>query len=131
MIQKFLDKLEFNIIVNKIADNCLTYSGKNIANNLIPSDDELDILKNLNETSEAVNLVESFGSFPIYEITDQAISLKKIKSNIPLSTKSLLEIANILKISEELKKYYSDSEMQLSNLSSYFQELYTNPKIKI
>ena len=130
MIQKFLDKLEFNIIVNKIADNCLTYSGKNIANNLIPSDDELDIIKKLNETSEAVNLVESFGSFPIYEITDQAINLKKIKSNMPLSTKSLLEIANVLKISEELKKYYSDSEMDLSNLSIYFQDLYTNPKIK-
>lgn len=130
MIDKYLKKLEYNIVCTQIANNCNTFVGKSTALSLTPSEDEKKVCKSLDETSEACSLINSFGDFPIYAINEQTLNIKKIKSSLSLSAKSLLEIANILKMSKELKKYYKNSELELTNLNPYFDELYSNPQIE-
>ena len=130
MIRKYLDKLEFNNIVEKLAHNCNTSVGKELANLLEPATEEAFVKKELAETTEGTELVHAVGSFPISEIGDQTLNLKKINSNMPLTAKSLLEIASILKSSRELKNYYKESELDLLNLSEYFSCLYTNSNIE-
>ena len=130
MIEKYLDKLEYSLIIKKLVDDCLTYNGKALALNLHPSNQKINVKHSLSETSDAIAIINICGNFPIYKVNDQSINIKKIKSNTPLTAKSLLEIANVLKISSELKKYYKDSEVELSNISVYFNDLYTNPKIE-
>ncbi len=130
MLKKYLDKLEFNEIVERLSTYCYTYVGKNIANNLEPYSDLNKITKYLNETSEACHLISSTGAFPIGEIIDLSLQLKKLESNLPLNAKSLLDIADLLKTSRNLKEYYKSSELDLELLGIYFDELYSNLDIE-
>ena len=129
-----LEKLEYNKISEKLSLYCKTYIGKNFAENLNPSSNKEYVNTLLTETSEAINLILRKGSIPIVEIANISMSIKKLESNLALSAKSLLEIANILKISRELKNYfYEDENFEISSfplLDSIFSNLYNNLEIE-
>lgn len=129
-----LEKLEYNKILEKLSLYCKTYIGKNFAENLNPSSNKEYVNTLLTETSEAINLILRKGSIPIVEIANISMSIKKLESNLALSAKSLLEIANILKISRELKNYfYEDENFEISSfplLDSIFSNLYNNLEIE-
>ena len=84
MIKKNLDKLEFNLIITELQKNCLTFYGKNKAANLMPYSNESEVLKALSETENALSLIHKEGSFPICEISDLSLPLKKLESFIYL-----------------------------------------------
>lgn len=155
MIKKYLDKLEFNIIVEQVANNCHTFIGKTIANKLEPSENSEKVFNMLSETSEACELIHILGGFPLEAIDDLSLPLKKIESSIPLNAKFLLNMANVLKNSRELLAYYKegqnlksshssketqlneneDNKQSFSNvefafLNKYFDKLYTNKNIE-
>lgn len=129
-----LEKLEYNKILEKLCLFCTTYLGKNFAMQLKPTFNKSKVQKYLNETLEASNLTLRKGNIPITEIADITVSLKKLESSITLSTKDLLEIAYILKLSKELKNYfYNDENFETSNfplLSNLFFNLYCNLEIE-
>ena len=130
MLKKYLDKLEFNIIVEQLLNNCNTFVGKQITSSLEPFSDKQKVETVLNETNEGCKLINALGNFPIVEIDDLSLSLKKIESNTSLSAKHLLQIADVLKTSSDLKKYYKEYEFNLPILEQYFNELYTNSNIE-
>ena len=133
MIEKYLNKLEYNVIIEKLASFCHTYIGKEIAFKLEPYTEKEKVQKALNETSDALKLTHSMGSFPIGEIDDMSLIIKRIESSMCLSAKSLLEVATLLKTSRELLKYYKDSEFfesELFSLKDYFELLYSNEEIE-
>ena len=130
MLQKYLDKLEFNVIISQLLQTSHTFIGKEIISKLSPSTNEDKVRKTLAETSEACTLIHTSGTFPISEIDDLNIQLKRIESGMSLSAKPLLEIATILKASRELSTYYKDSELMLPNIGTYFDELYTNVDVE-
>lgn len=130
MLKKYLDKLEYNSVKDYLINNCYTYIGKELSQNMEPFSDKEQVEKALLETSEAVNLIHNYGGIPMYEISDQTLNIKKLNSGINLSAKSLLEVATILKTSSELKKYVKDSELELLVLNNYFDELYSNESIE-
>lgn len=130
MLKKYLDKLEFNEITRMLSTYCYTYVGKHLASSLEPFTDSDKINKYLDETSEACHLISSAGAFPIGDIADLSLQLKKLDSNIVFNAKSLLEIADLLKTSRNLKEYYKNSELSLDLLSVYFDELYSNLDIE-
>ena len=81
---------------------------------------------------EAVNLVYRNSTPIFYEISDITIELKKLESNSALSAKSLLNITNIFKLSEELKDYFNKDFLYLSEypiLSRLFSQLYSNKSV--
>ena len=110
MIQKYLNKLEYNLIIENLIKNCRTFIGKEIASKLEPSSNVEKVSRTLEETSEAVNLFSKYGSFPISEIDDLTIGLKQIESYINLSAKNLLNFADVLYMSKELKDYHKDAQ---------------------
>ena len=130
MIQKYLKKLEFNEICKKLSLYCKTVLGKEMALNLEPICDEVKIKKLLEEVSDANALINSFGNFPIGEISDLSLCFKKLESSISLNSLDLLNMANLLKTSRELTSYYKDSELELNYLCSYFDNLYFNLNIE-
>ena len=125
-----LDKLEYNKIIDLLSNFCTTYIGKNLAFSLVPSFKKEKVQRLLNETFEATNLITRKGNLPIYDISDITAHLKKLESDVSLSCKELLEIANILKLSRELKDYlYKDENFDLSEftiLDNMFSNLYSN-----
>ena len=128
-MNNYLEKLEYNKILEKLSTYAITYLGKDYCSQLLPSDNK-EIVKNmLKETEEAVNLLYRCNTPPIYEIADNTINLKILESYGTLSIKSILELSNILTISEKLKKYFyaehvKSEDFQILNL--LFSELYLN-----
>lgn len=134
MNKNYLNKLEYDKILDLLAKNSITYVGKDLCLNLLPSFKEAKVTKLLQETSEASNLIYRKGNLPITEISNIDISIKNLESSYSLNAKSLLDIAKTLKLSRELKEYfYKDEDFDLSSfpiLDGYFSSLYTNLKIE-
>ncbi len=126
MLKKYLNRLEFNEIRGKLSTYCQTFVGKNIADNLEPYTDVDKINKYLSETSEANYLISNAGSFPISEMSDLSLCLKMLESSISLNAKNLLEMAELLRISKDLKEFYNKAELDLEFLNVYFSQLYSN-----
>ena len=130
MLQKYLDKLEYKEIINKLIANCYTYIGKQIAEKLEPATNADKVQKALNETTETCELFHQLGSFPVSSMDDLTLEIKRIESGISLSSKSLLALGGLLRNSRELKEYFKNVEEQPENISNYFNELYVNKDLE-
>lgn len=128
----YLKKLEFYKILEILENFCSTISGKEIAINLLPSNDKELVIRILTETEEAISLSyrNSFPSF--YDFYDITTDIKILESGTSLSTKSLLNLAYILKNAEDLRNYFNKDFLDKSSypiLSKYFEALYSNKSI--
>ena len=125
-------KLEYNKILEKLSNYAVTYLGKEECLKLLPSNDKNQVNKVLKETEEAVNLMYRNNTPPIYEIADNTVNIKAIESYSTLSIRAILDLANILNMSESLKKYfYTDfiNEEEYPFLKEIFCNLYSNASI--
>lgn len=130
---KTLEKLEFNKICNILEKFAITYLGKNYIKNLKPLSSKNEIEKAQKQTTEASIILYRKGSIPISEIENIIEHIKKLNSGLFLNPKQLLDLANILKISNNLKDYFFSSEIDMKefvNLNNLFNNLYINPSIE-
>lgn len=129
-----LEKLEFNKVLDILNEYTHTYIGKELVTSLIPSNDKNIVKRMLAETTEANILILRKGNAPISQIENISITLKKLESNGILSTKELLDIAHIFKISRELKEYFNSSlgknDENFPYLEIYFNQLYANKAVE-
>lgn len=134
MNTKYIDKLEYSKILNILAENCITNIGKNIALNLRPKNNKDVVFSLLKETSEATSLIYKKHQPPFIEIADISYIIKNLESNGVLNAKSLLDVAKILDLADNLKTYYiSDNEERtvlFPILENYFSCLYTNLSVQ-
>ena len=124
-----LEKLEYNQIINKLSSYCVTYLGKKFANELTPSNDKSNILDMINQTNEGVSVLYKASTPPISEMADITIYLKTLESDGILTLKAILDLANILKQANELKKYFYQDFINPDDfpiLNNYFSLLYSN-----
>lgn len=127
-----LKKLEFDKILENIANYCKTYIGKSHVENLRPSQNKEEIKKMLDETSQGVILIQRNSTPPLGEIANITVYLKSLEGYGTLSIKALLEIQNILQMSTNLKNYFEKDYLETSDFSAieqYFLDLYVNPSI--
>lgn len=133
-MNKDLYRLEFNKVLDKVLTYCVTSYGKDLILNLTPSSDCNEVEKSLSETQAALELLTKKGSIPISEIENIEIYIKSLNSGSSLSAKAILDIANILKVSRELKDYFfSDTSFNLSNfklIEDFFNTLYSNETLE-
>lgn len=128
MNRKDLEKLEFNYIKEKLANLTTTFEGRLLALNLEPTSNSLVVSSMLDETSDSKKLSEEKGAFPISTIENCSLWIKKLESSLSLSTKGLLDLANILRTARELSKYYKD--LNFNSLDEYFSLLYSNKDVE-
>ena len=132
MENKYLNKLEFNKILEILASFSVTNLGKDACFKLMPCNVYDKVCYLINETTEANTLLLRKGEPPLSAISDISLNLKILNSNGILSTKALLELAHLLKISRELKAYiHSDIDVSFSSiLVKYFDNLYSNIQVE-
>lgn len=133
---KYLEKLEYFKIIDILKNFCVTNIGKELAVNLLPYYTEEEVKKELQETSESYSLIFQKGNLPIYEI-DKNIetNLKMLGYDSTLSIKQILDVTNVLRLSRELKEYFSlyQNEIKIDFskvLNKYFNGLYNNKDIE-
>lgn len=130
MNTKYLDKLEYYKILDKLQDFAITPFGKKQAQELLPLSTQSTIEHLLAQTDEAITLCVKYGSAPIAPISNITPIIKSLESGASLSAKSLLEVAKILRISSSLKNYfYQEDVSSFPLLLEIFSKLYTNPTI--
>ena len=131
MNSNYLAKLEYPEILNNLSTYCNTYIGKEIAQNLLPSNQKEVVQNLLNETSDALSLIQRNSNPPISEIDDISVFIKKLESSLTLSCKALLSIVNVLEMANELKLYFSNfvNTEYYEHIRLYFSELYSNNNI--
>lgn len=134
MEQKYLDKLEFNKVLEMLENYAVTYLGKEMVKNLKPSFNKNEVQINLKETEQADILTHRIGGIPLGEIDNINVHLRTLEAGGTLSIKQLLELAKVLKMSRELKEYYEKvSEIEnvdTNKLRNYFFDIYTNVVIE-
>ena len=125
----YLEKLEYNKILEKLSSYCKTYIGKQYSQELLPSNNKDEVLNMLNETNEATSVFYKASNPPISEIADISVYLKTLDSAGVLSLKAILDLTQILNISNDLKLYFSQDFIDKKDypiLSNLFDKLYTN-----
>lgn len=132
MNKTYLKKLEYYQILEQISNYCHTYIGKEKVLNLEPSNDKEKIVQMLSETEQAICLLDRKSTPPLSKIANIEIYIKLLESHNTLTSKALLDICNILKMSHELKQYFYDDKTISETyqiLDKYFSELYSNPLV--
>lgn len=133
MKEKYLEKLEFNKIKEILSSFAITYIGKDLVCDLMPSNDFLEVQSLLAETTESYRLLYRKSTPPIVEIPNITVHLKTLSSGSVLSSKQLLELAGILRLARNLKEYFQKDDIDTSFceiISTYFNNLYANPSVE-
>ena len=128
----YLQKLEFNTILEKLSTFCSTDLGKTISLQLKISNNPNTVKEKLNETAEAVNLIYKNSTPSFYDIQDIQIYLMKLESTQILNAKGLIDLKNIFLSAQDLKKYFSQDYIDRSDfpiLDNLFSQLYSNEGI--
>ncbi|MBQ2916755.1 MAG: hypothetical protein IJE59_01020 [Clostridia bacterium] len=123
MSKKYLEKLEYNKVLEILCSFSKTYIGKEKCLNIGPSNN-VDFL--LEQTYEAYNLICRNGSLPLSTIDNIDIIVKNLESNFALTASDLLKLTHILKTSRELKEYFPFENEEYKLISEYFSTLYIN-----
>lgn len=134
MLEKYLNKLEYNKILDIVSSYCATYIGKSLSSSFLPSNDKDIVVRLLDETNSAVNLLIRKGEIPLSDIENIEVCIKNLKSYNSLGAKSLLDVANVLRISRQLHQYFFDDEefdlSEFSILEDLFSMLYYNKNME-
>lgn len=132
MNTNYLRKLEFDKIKKLLSTFACTYIGKEHCLELLPSNNKFEVNQNLKETQEAVNIINRNCTPSFNEIDDISIIIKMLESNNSLSIKYILSLANIFKLSKELKIYFDKDFINKNDfpiLYNVFSNLYFNNNI--
>ena len=127
MNTKYLNKLEYNKILDELETYAKTYIGKEKCLNLMPSKNVSFLL---DQTYQASNLIYKNGSIPLSSIPNVNFAIKNLESNFSLTAKDLLDFASILKTSRELKEYLDLNLNNIDLISKYFKDLYINKPLE-
>ncbi len=92
MNERTLRVLEYNKILELLAEQAVSRAAKQLARDLEPSNSVYDIREMLSETSEAVSVIVQKGTIPIGGINDILPALKFAVKGGTLSPKELLQV---------------------------------------
>lgn len=112
MKSKTLRVLEYDKIIALLADRTASNLGREIAKELVPSENLFEATENLKETTEAVELSLKKGSMPLFGVQDIRGSLKKASMGSIMSLTEFLWIADTLLTCRRLKSYIKEDKTE-------------------
>ena len=113
-MNKNLIILEYNKIIKILSEFAISSMGKRKILSIRPMTDIVKIEKNLDETTEAVNIILAKGRLPIDGLHDISPYIKKARIGLILTPAELLKIGQLLKISQDIKMYLKEERQQNS-----------------
>ncbi|MBO5010124.1 MAG: endonuclease MutS2 [Clostridia bacterium] len=124
--EKTLKILEFDKIIEMLADHASTDGAKARARALSPSDDFDTVLDRLSKTDDARRLINAKG-FPAFSASERVTaSAERAYKGAVLSPSELIEIASILRCARGLVDYINIDKPFETSLDSVFSRILTN-----
>lgn len=116
MNKRSIEKLEFNKIKEQISKLCISAAGVDLVNSFEPLDNITEIKKALDETDEAVKLINLKGSAPFEGVYDVRDALLMARKGSTLTAVNLLRIGGILSSTSNMVKYLKNDKLEVPNL---------------
>ena len=124
-MKEYYESLELQEVKEQIARHCLFSLGKQRIRSLTPTFDRLFVVRELERTKEALQLVYRYGNIPFYGVYDCGAALEDARKNRTLSCMELRRIADLIRAVEHVHKYFKASELEtprLQELVDSFEE---------
>ena len=128
--EKTLTILEFDKIRAMLADCALTEGAKSLARTLRPTDDEVDVKRRLERTTDARRLCDIKGMPPFGSVKDVSDSCERAIKGAMLNTRELLEVARLLRSSRMLLDYSKSNNLFKTSLDVIFERLLPNRSLE-
>jgi DNA mismatch repair protein MutS2 len=106
MNDKSIRTLEFDKIRNMLADECLAGMSRELAENLVPTNNPLEVAAYQEETAEAADYMDRTGAAPLHGFNDVRETLHKARIGLILSPDELMKAGNTLKTSRFVKEVF-------------------------
>lgn len=125
MNQKVLKTLEYNKIINLLAEKADSEPGKKLCRELTPSTDLAQIRQMQQETRDALNRLFKVGSTSFGSNADLGFSIKSLEIGSTLSISELIKIASFLDNVSRIKTYGKKDREDApeDSLDSWFEQL--------
>lgn len=124
MNKKMYEALEFDKVLNILEEYALTDKAKNRIKKLEPFLSESEATRHLNETTEARQIIENYGSPPLSGMNELEKFLVLIGKGILLMPEQLEIIAQFLTSCRRLKGYLKKAEGSSAVAASYGNSIY-------
>lgn len=130
MNEKYLYTLEFNKIRELLSAKALTAGAKEMALSLMPSTDEDEVRLLQRRTADAKRLAGQKGNPSFGSVRDVSSALERSDKGATLSTRELLDCANVLRTSRGLLEYIKSDRQFDTSLDEIFMRLSVHKKIE-
>ena len=110
MYEKSLNTIEFNKVVDLLANEAESELGYEYCLQLKPSTAKDEIEKWIEDTDEAFQLIIKRGNPPLFGVKSIGMEIKRVEMGGGLSPGGLLKISETLRCARALKNYLSDTK---------------------
>ena len=122
MNKRALHTLEFDKIINFLADFATCPGGRILCENTIPSTDVEEIKQLQTETTDALTRILRSGSLSFSGTREILDSLKRLEIGSTLSITELLNISSVLKVTNRAKSFSRKEESAAEDSINYMFE---------
>ena len=128
--EKALKTLEYNKILDLLANFAVTSGAKEYVYSLTPSDDISEVKRLLLETTDAKKYLDIKGMPSFGNIVDISLPVDNAKKGGMLSPKSLLDIANVFRTARGLLEYSKGDVSPDNSIIEIFDRLYSDKNLE-
>ena len=119
MENRVLKTLEFDKIRDMVAVHCTSFAGRSYMEKLVPVSDFDEVVKLLEETDEGLSILRVSGNVPMGGISDIRPHAKRAQMGGMLSAYELMETANTIRASRNLRQFIeaivADEDIEISH----------------
>ena len=128
--EKALKTLEYNKILELLANCAQTQGAKDMARSLVPSADTWEIKYILRQTTDALEYLNKKGMPSFGNVIDVSFAVDNAKKGASLSPATLLDIANVLRTARGMLEYSKGDVGESNGLVEIFDRLYTDKNLE-
>ncbi|MBQ3084103.1 MAG: endonuclease MutS2 [Clostridia bacterium] len=123
--KKSLGALEYFKVLEKAASRCVTEEAANRLRELLPLFDAPCAQVQIDQTAAAMHLLERSPRFPLNRLSENLpLYISKAEKGITLGAIELMAAGSLLKTGRDLRRYYSDQNIDTPSLDLFFEQLY-------
>jgi DNA mismatch repair protein MutS2 len=123
-------RLEFDKILERLADNALSDVVKARCLALTPSLNEMEVRRRMDETTQAKRIIEQTGTPPLPSMTDLQKVVGLISLDVMLMPEQITQVSSFLVSCRRMKTYLKKAEATNVNIAWYGESINELPELE-
>lgn len=118
-----LKTLEYNKIRTLLADRSTCILGRELAEELVPTSEIVEVERRIAETREAREILDAMSNIPLGGIRDIRSMLKRAEVGSILAPHELVAVSSTLYASRRMKSFFTDMPSSMAILAGYVENI--------